>query len=869
MSSSLDDKEVGPPGESVLALLAAEDAADPGGGPQFDASPEALQALRDLEDSAPVEDEQTIPPVRWAADADQPDYAHALAASRLGLRIPEEFDFDLPLLKLLIEANHFRPRGQNNNILFGLRGATLLDTDAREGVDAVRIRDARPDHEHFRCILGVINLTSGKISAFSGSTVPNKDWMRNYYKIKNNIRPHSETKANILPTGCYVYRVAGHKNNTIKPAMRMSNPDNLTEDGTCTVLRTYEDLSYSHDDFWDPGTPYDNIHCAYSEESFSSAGCQTIKGADHQGPWGRFQRIIGAEGQGARLDYVLLTGRDAAIAAAIIAAGRATDAALLRACLERLRVGSEGDLVTVLQQRLGFSGTSYFGPLTKKRLTQTEAGANVPSDGIYAPADDAALGWGIFADGGSAATAGAGSTALASSGPVPSGEPGQATAGGPLPTIGLIDAENKPIDLSVPRATEGGSWSVSDGGLLVLTPLAGRDAVVVSARILVGEGEQADTVDVGIMLAAARGGSRVPLRVALAPATAPAPQPAPQSQPQQSRPGAVGITIGALRRFAPEALEKYLTFLASNADTLLARYDINRSTRRLTHFMGQIGHESGGFTIERESLYYTTPERLMRVWPARFPTVAAAAPYLRDEEKLAEKVYGGRLGNVSPGDGFKYRGRGLVQLTGRQAYAEYGERLHVDLAGNPDLAFEPEVALLIACEYWSNRKLPGERGLNAIADDDKLATITYRINGGYTNLEDRARYLKMAREIWPDDGPDAAPERIIERGDFNDDARLLQRLLIQRGLLSGTADGKFGTNTYNALRNFKIAAVLGNTGYADAATLDALRAGSGIELADTAVEGVPSLGAEPEQIRAGSALAGPEPEPAEGGPPGS
>lgn len=89
---------------------------------------------------------------------------------------------------------------------------------------------------------------------------------------------------------------------------------------------------------------------------------------------------------------------------------------------------------------------------------------------------------------------------------------------------------------------------------------------------------------------------------------------------------------------------------------------------RLQFFLAQLGHESSGLTVDEENLDYSAA-RLMAVWPSRFPTLAAAQPYAHNPRALANKVYGGRLGNIGPDDGWKYRGRGYIQLTGRDAIA--------------------------------------------------------------------------------------------------------------------------------------------------------------------------------------------------------
>jgi len=104
-----------------------------------------------------------------------------------------------------------------------------------------------------------------------------------------------------------------------------------------------------------------------------------------------------------------------------------------------------------------------------------------------------------------------------------------------------------------------------------------------------------------------------------------------------------------------------------------------QSKLRLCHFLAQIAHESGGFTVKEESLNYKTSKRLMQVWPKRFPTVASTKPFLGQPTKL-----GGRMGNKDPGDGFKYRGRGYLQTTGRDNPSLVAERRSRSVAPSPN-----------------------------------------------------------------------------------------------------------------------------------------------------------------------------------------
>jgi putative chitinase len=142
-----------------------------------------------------------------------------------------------------------------------------------------------------------------------------------------------------------------------------------------------------------------------------------------------------------------------------------------------------------------------------------------------------------------------------------------------------------------------------------------------------------------------------------------------------------------------------------------------------------------------ESLNYRA-ERLLQVWPTRFKTIADATPYAHNAEALANNVYSGRMGNVNPGDGWKFIGRGLMQITGRESYERYGKALGIDLAGNPDLATDPQYTLAIAGEEWVASKC------NEYADADDIKKVTKAINGGYIGLKERGDWLAKTTAIW-------------------------------------------------------------------------------------------------------------------------
>jgi putative chitinase len=165
------------------------------------------------------------------------------------------------------------------------------------------------------------------------------------------------------------------------------------------------------------------------------------------------------------------------------------------------------------------------------------------------------------------------------------------------------------------------------------------------------------------------------------------------------------------------------------------KYQIN-TPKRQACFIGQCMHESGGFKFLRENLNYSA-KALMNTWPSRFPDADIAEQYARQPEKIANKVYSGRMGNTEDGDGAKFIGRGLIQLTGKDNYKAFGEAIGEDLVANPQLVEEPRYAALSAGWFWN------KRGLNALADAMDIETLTKRINGGSIGIDDRKAKISM------------------------------------------------------------------------------------------------------------------------------
>jgi putative chitinase len=171
------------------------------------------------------------------------------------------------------------------------------------------------------------------------------------------------------------------------------------------------------------------------------------------------------------------------------------------------------------------------------------------------------------------------------------------------------------------------------------------------------------------------------------------------------------------------------------------KYGINTEKRQAA-FIGQCMHESGGFKLLEENLNYSA-KALMATWPSRFPDLNTATLYERNPEKIANKVYGGRMGNdvESSGEGWKYRGRGIKQLTGKENYQRCSEALGVDLVKNPDLLLDPKYATLSAGWFWN------KHNLNDLADKSDIETMTKRINGGLLGLDARKVAIAKAESI--------------------------------------------------------------------------------------------------------------------------
>jgi putative chitinase len=259
------------------------------------------------------------------------------------------------------------------------------------------------------------------------------------------------------------------------------------------------------------------------------------------------------------------------------------------------------------------------------------------------------------------------------------------------------------------------------------------------------------------------------------------------------------ITKELLKKIAPSAKDSIISDLEKYFDKYLEKYEVN-TYLRVAHFLAQAAHESASFKTLEE--------------------YASGAAYEGRED----------LGNVNKGDGIRYKGRGIFQLTGRNNYRTMGAKLGKDLEGNPELAENPEISVLTALEYWKSR------GLSALADKDDVKAITKKINGGYNGLADRIEYLNRAKAIIPKDfklstgNTCPVPQKespseqqtiniiVSKIGDKSPYVKDLQEMLVRKGAKIA-ADGIYGPKTEQAVKDFQKAKSLTITGSIDTNTL--------------------------------------------------
>jgi putative chitinase len=222
------------------------------------------------------------------------------------------------------------------------------------------------------------------------------------------------------------------------------------------------------------------------------------------------------------------------------------------------------------------------------------------------------------------------------------------------------------------------------------------------------------------------------------------------------------ITAQQMSSFCPRLASASLEPMVTAINSTMARFQIDQQPRRVRYFMAQAAFESQYFTKLSENLTYTTPERLVAVWPSRFtmtppPALAAGSPvavnarayapdYVNNPQKLANLVYANRGGNGDPqsGDGFRFRGRGLFGLTFQSNYSQYSNSVYGDqrIVMQPDLVAAPTDGCLSAGWFWSINSF------NASADADQFTHVTTVINGSAATVPDRLAVLNVANSIF-------------------------------------------------------------------------------------------------------------------------
>jgi putative chitinase len=208
------------------------------------------------------------------------------------------------------------------------------------------------------------------------------------------------------------------------------------------------------------------------------------------------------------------------------------------------------------------------------------------------------------------------------------------------------------------------------------------------------------------------------------------------------------VTPDQILKLAPKAAPNYRDAFAAG-QSVLDHFQISLTPLRVAHFVAQMMHESGALTVLVENLNYS-PERLPQVWPNRFQPNGPlkAVDFAHNPERLGNEVYGGRMGNAAPGDGFKYRGRGLLQLTGKDSYNEATQILRRSFPEAPDFVLQPDAAtsaewcLKVAAAKWSSKEC------NDKADRDSVVDVTKAINGGLIGIDQRTQWTERTKLLW-------------------------------------------------------------------------------------------------------------------------
>ena len=202
------------------------------------------------------------------------------------------------------------------------------------------------------------------------------------------------------------------------------------------------------------------------------------------------------------------------------------------------------------------------------------------------------------------------------------------------------------------------------------------------------------------------------------------------------------VTLELLKAISPKTKEATLELYVDPINKLGQDIELFSNPKRIAAFLAQIAHESGGFNFVKENLNYGA-KGLRAVFGKYFPTEEMALEYERQPEKIANRVYANRMsnGDEASGDGWKFRGRGLIQLTGKDNYSRFADSIGKDLDDTIEYLETAEGAVASACWFWNANKL------NSFCDKDDFVGLTRRINGGTNGLEDRQHHYDIALEV--------------------------------------------------------------------------------------------------------------------------
>lgn len=201
------------------------------------------------------------------------------------------------------------------------------------------------------------------------------------------------------------------------------------------------------------------------------------------------------------------------------------------------------------------------------------------------------------------------------------------------------------------------------------------------------------------------------------------------------------LTLEKIKKNFPNAKDEIVNAILASLDKLKTKYGID-TPLELAHFLGQTAHESGGFRLIEENLNYSAVG-LQKIFKKYFPTEAEAKAYERKPDKIAARVYANRMGNgpESSGDGWKFRGRGLIQLTGKDNYSAMAKDMDLPLDRVVEYLTSPVGAVESAAWFWS------KNGLNSLAAKDDIVAVTKRINGGTNGLDDRKHHTAIFKDL--------------------------------------------------------------------------------------------------------------------------